>query len=246
MKHKVVILVLVLATAVLLPACSAIGNLAGSLRGEGPMVSEDREVGDFSAIRLEGIGTVNVSEGAQTAVRVEAQENLLPYLETAVENGTLVISARESVNLVPTQGIFYYVTTPRLDQVDMAGLGEINVPRLSGDDVDVRVGGGGNITVDELAAGRLNAVLSGLGDVNIEGGSVDEQVVMLSGGGSYNAGDLESRATEVTLSGLGSATVHASETLDARLTGGGNISYYGRPQVTQEVTGLGEIKALGE
>lgn len=235
---------LLLATA--LVACSAIGDLAGAVRGTGPLTSETRELEDFSGIELSGIGTVIVEQGSEPGVRIEAQESLLPYLETAIEDGTLVIGARQSVNLMPTQGVFFYVTAPRLDNLNLSGLGEINAPVLSGDDVVLRVGGSGSITVGELTAGRLEALLSGLGDLNVEEGAVDQQQVRLTGSGSYNAGNLQSRDTAVTLSGLGSATVHASETLDATITGGGNIAYHGKPRVQQSVSGLGEVVALDD
>ena len=35
------------------------------------------------------------------------------------------------------------------------------------------------------------------------------------------------------------------ETLDASISGAGNIKYAGRPQITQNISGLGSIEALG-
>ena len=42
------------------------------------------------------------------------------------------------------------------------------------------------------------------------------------------------------------ATVWVVESLDATISGAGNIEYYGDPQVTQQVTGLGAISAKKE
>jgi hypothetical protein len=44
---------------------------------------------------------------------------------------------------------------------------------------------------------------------------------------------------------VGNATVWASESLDATLSGAGVIEYYGDAKVSQKVSGLGVIKYLG-
>ena len=235
-----------MAVAVFLGGCRTFASAVDGIRGEGDVVEEAREVSGFTAVQLAGIGNVIVQSGEREGVLVEAQANLLPYLQTTVEGDTLVISIEDGANLVPTESIRYIVTAPEVDRLVMSGLGEIRAANVSGENVDLEVTGGGNIHVDEVRATNLTAVLSGLGDLTVDSGEVQRQTVRLTGGGSYNAPELASDEAAATISGLGSATLRASERLDATISGGGNISYHGRPQVRQTVTGLGQVRALDE
>ena len=61
----------------------------------------------------------------------------------------------------------------------------------------------------------------------------------------YTGKDLQSADTKVVVSGFGSATVSASDTLDVRITGSGNVDYYGKPEVTQTITGFGKLSSKG-
>ena len=230
-----------LAILVLLGGCDSLRTV----RGTGDMAGEEREVADFSAVNLAGIGSVIVDYGDKEALRIEAEENLLPYLEIEVEDGTLTLGIREGVNVIPTQGIFYYLTVSDLDEVTVSGLGNIDVPRLEGSQVAINVTGGGDINVEELRADNLDVLISGLGDLNIDGGETAVQRIRISGGGNYNGQELAGDEVAVTISGLGSAAVWAREQLDAEISGGGSVRYTGRPQVTKEISGLGEVEAAG-
>jgi hypothetical protein len=57
---------------------------------------------------------------------------------------------------------------------------------------------------------------------------------------------LGTSSTTVDINGLGNATVWATETLDISIDGGGNLRYYGLPQITQDINGFSDIDNLGE
>ncbi|MFL7840321.1 MAG: head GIN domain-containing protein [Candidatus Promineifilaceae bacterium] len=216
-----------------------------SVRGTGDMASEEREVTDFSAVDLAGIGTVVVEFGDEAALRIEAEENLMPYLESTVEDNTLTLGIREGVNILPTQGIFYYLTVRDLAEITVSGLGKVDVPRLEGTTTAINVTGGGDINIEELQAKDLIVLISGLGDLTIDGGEVTDQNVTITGGGNYKASELASEAANISITGLGSAAVWARYTLNASITGGGSVRYNGHPQVTKNITGLGEVTPIG-
>jgi hypothetical protein len=230
-----------LAILFLLTGCDSLRTV----RGTGDIGSEVREVAGFSAVNLAGIGTVIVDYGEKEALRIEAEKNLLPYLESEVENDTLTLSVREGVNVIPTQGIFYYLTVSDLDAISVSGLGNVDTPRMEGTQVRITVNGGGDINVEELHAKDLDVVISGLGDLTIGGGDAADQEIRISGGGNYNARELASEAARISISGLGSAEVWARDVLDAEISGGGSVRYAGSPQVTREISGLGVVESLG-
>ena len=241
MKRLLVAGLILLAMVIFGSCCEVLRTI----RGTGDMTAETREVSDFTAVNLASIGNVIVDYGEREGLRIEAEENLLPYLESEVEAGTLTLGMREGVNLLPTQGIFYYLTVRELDEVRVSGLGNIDVPRLEGTQVEIRISGAGDINVDEVQAKQLDVILSGLGNLNIDGGEVANSDIELKGAGSYNASEMASDVVSVEVAGVGSAAVWARDALDASISGGGSVQYEGRPQVTQNISGLGEVRAAG-
>lgn len=230
-----------LAILALLAGCDSLRTV----RGTGDITSIDQEVSGFSAVDLAGVGTVIIDFGDKEALRIEAEDNLIPYLESKVEGDTLTLGMREGVNIVPTQAIFYYLTMRDLEEITVSGLGNIDVPAMEGTQLAINVTGGGDINVEALQAKKLDVLISGLGDLNIGGGEVADQAVNITGGGNYNAREMASEAARVSISGLGSAAVWARDALDASITGGGSVRYTGRPQVTQNISGLGEVAPAG-
>lgn len=242
MKRLLMAGLLLLALALSSSGCDTLRTI----RGTGDITSQTREVTDFSAVDLAGIGNIIIDYGEQESLRIEAEDNLLPYLETEVDGDTLTIGIREGVNIIPTQGIFYYLTVRELDEVSVSGLGNIDLPLLEGTSVALNITGGGDIDAKEVNAKDLAVKLSGLGSLTIEGGEVTNSNVQLTGAGNYNASQLVSQVVNVQVTGLGSAGVWAEDALSATITGGGSVRYKGKPQITKNVTGLGVVEASAE
>ncbi len=227
--------------ALLLSGCGGLRMV----RGTGDMTSETREIANVTAVDLNGIGNVIVDYGEKEALRIEAEQNLLPYLESNVEGGKLTLKARDGVNIVPTQAIFYYLTVRKLDEARMSGLGNIDVPRLEGTQVEIRLSGAGDIHVGEVYAKKLDVLFNGLGNLTIDGGQVSASNIEMKGAGSYNARQMASEVVTIDVSGMGSAGIWARDALDATISGGGTVQYEGKPTVTQQITGVGKVSPRG-
>ncbi len=66
-----------------------------TIKGNGQVKKETREVSNFTSLSSQGSMNVQISYGNSNSIVVEADENLLPYIETTVENGKLLIKAKE-------------------------------------------------------------------------------------------------------------------------------------------------------
>lgn len=230
-------------------ACSVFNAVSEGWRpvtGNGNVVTEERDVSGFSAVDLGGIGNLEIEIGDQETLRIEAEENLLPYLEVEVRGDTLWIGIRENTNLNPTRGIHYYLTVRELSGVNVSGLGSITAPPLSASEFSTSISGSGNITLAGLEANGINAQISGLGDLTIEGGSVDALRLQISGSGNFEALELTSRLANVQISGLGSATLTVVDSLDAEISGSGTLRYAGNPAVRENLSGLGKVEKIGD
>jgi hypothetical protein len=218
----------------------------GVVRGSGNVVEESRAVSGFAAVALAGSGQLIIEVGKSESLRIEAEDNLMQYLQTRVRNGTLEIGTQQGISLTPTQPIRFYLTAVELDTIAISGSSEVEAPNLQAAQFSVTVSGSGDVEIAELHADTLTVVISGSGDVSIAGGKVDEQEITLSGSGKYTARNLKSTRAEVHTSGSANVTIRASEHLQATISGSGNVRYLGNPTVESKVSGSGDIERIGE
>lgn len=233
MKRTFLILIALLAVA-LLSSCI------------GAITSETREVSGFNAISISTFGEIEIRQGDTESLTISAPSSYLPYIETEVENGTLLISTRKGFIGASASRVQYRLTVKDLDSLHLSGAGVIKViDGLQSTNFILNLSGAGSIEIEDLSATNLSVNLSSAGAIIITG-NVENQSVNLSGVGSYEGGDLQSKTTSVNLSGAGSATVWATDSLDVTVSGVGSVGYYGNPQVTQNVSGLGSVNSKGE
>ena len=195
--------------------------------GSGMLVTEQRDVSGFDRVSFEGFGKLIITHGSEESLTIEAEDNILPKIETNVRGGTLEIgfdttSWQDIIR--PTKSITFTLTVKTLEGIALSGAGSIEA-----NDVDTE---------------RFDVELSGAGSIELSG-FTEAQEINVSGAGSYDGGELQSERIDVNISGAGSATVWATESLDVNISGVGNISYYGDPLVREVITGLGNLRALG-
>jgi hypothetical protein len=236
--------------AVVVLALAAFGCEGGvgfkTVQGSGTVEEKTYEVSDFASVELATVGRLMVELGEAEALRVQAEDNLIEYFEVEVRDGRLEIGSRKNVNLIPTEGAYFYLTVKELDTVVISGLGSIELPEMDVPRFSIEISGGGSIDMDGLSGDAIEAEISGVGSLSIDGGEVDEQDILITGGGSYKARNLQSARAEVEIDGLGSATVRVSEHLGVTISGGGSVEYFGDPSIDQDVSGLGHVKKIGD
>jgi hypothetical protein len=215
------------------------------ISGSGDVVEEKRQASHFTGVALGGTGKLTIEMGAEESLRIEAEDNLLGYIETEVRDGRLRIQTQDQINLKPKKPIRYYLQVKSLDTIVLSGMGDIKAQDLEANRFAVRISGMGNVEIGELNANRLDVIISGMGDLEIAGGHVEQQDIIISGVGDFQAGNVWSEKVEIVTSGVGNATVWAIETLDAQISGSGSVNYYGSPRVDFSRSGSGALNSLG-
>ena len=147
--------------ALLVAGC---GAFRPTVRGSGVVATESRDVAGFNSIDLGGFGTVHVEQTGAESLTIEAEDNLLPMLETRVENGRLKLTTKPDVNIHATRPVVYRITVDRLEAVTVSGSGKIHAPRLQTPRLTARVSGSGDVRVEEL-----DAEVAGSGSVRYHG-----------------------------------------------------------------------------
>ncbi len=229
-------------TALLAIFSMAVLSSCKMISGNGNVKKETRHPGTFTKIQASGSADVVITSGSNCAVTVEDDENLLPYLETKVENGTLQIHYQDGISVTNGHAKIY-VTAPTLSEVGTSGTSNIMVSDLlqNPDKISFNTSGVGNIE-GEVDAPAISVSISGTGTVKLHGHTKDFDCE-LSGVGHADCGNLESENTTVSVSGVGDAHVFASVHLSATVSGTGSVYYRGNPQNPEiHTSGVGSIK----
>lgn len=212
------------------------------MTGSGNIVTEKRSTGNFKRIDAGSKFEVEVKIGSPASVEVEADDNLMPIIETRVSGDELNIHTKGNYSI--TNGhMKVFVTAPEIRGVKSSGAANIKVLDVlkSDERITFESSGAGNIKA-AVDAPKVKAEVSGAGDIELSGRTKD-YTVSASGGGNVKSSDLLTENTNADVSGAGSVHVHASVSLKAEASGAGNVYYRGGPaNITKNTSGAGEVK----
>jgi hypothetical protein len=232
------------ATPVAVVSASPLGWFAGErVQGNGNIAKQAREVSNFNALGLALPGTVEVRMGNTESVSIESDDNILPLVETVVEDGTLKIRPVRRNLQLDTRHLKVIVTARKLERIAVGGSGSVDAEGLRGAKLSFDVGGSGSMTLRDIEGESVTVSLGGSGNLKATG-SADKLKVSIGGSGKVSTGQLATREAVVSIGGSGQAVVWARQALSVSVAGSGDVSYYGEPQVTKSVMGSGSVKRL--
>lgn len=221
---------------------NACDEIFSSVRGEGPMVSETRSVKDFKGIELGASGDVYFKQAPEFKVVVETQKNIAEILETVVEGGVLKINFKNNIGNVSTDKLIIRVEAPSFERIDLSGSGNMTAENaLTGSNLDIKLGGSGNISIKEATFSKIEADVTGSGNIDISG-TADSGDIGVTGSGNINAEKLKAKTVKASITGSGGIDCYAETDLDVSITGSGDVHYAGTPSVKMQVTGSGNVE----
>jgi len=248
MKRKIRIFILIISLALASLACEAIQIISSSstVSGSGNVTSESRPVSGINKVSLNNQGDLTIEIGDAESLVVEAEDNLLPYIQTGVIGGELVIRTKNNANLQNKQPIRYHLTVKQLDALRISSSGNINAPELQAQAFSINVSSSGDMNIAALDANQLTVGISSSGNVTINGGKVPGLEVRISSSGDFNAENLAAQSASVRISSSGSATIRVSDQLQANISSSGNVYYYGNPKLNVSTSSSGEAIQKGD
>jgi hypothetical protein len=225
-------------SSLLLTNCRFAGK---QIKGNEQVTTENRNTSGFDGISSHGSFNVYVSIGNSASVKIEAESNILPYIETYVDQGLLQVRTKNGVWLRPHRPVKIIVTAPRFKKIASSGSGDIvgETAITDSSKLDLSVRGNGNIKLD-VDAPEVVAVMTGNGGIHLKGQSKYFDC-KLTGNGNVKAFDLMTEEAKVHILGNGDADVFASQKLEVSISGNGNIRYKGNAQPSTHITGNGTI-----
>lgn len=221
------------ATASVLALAGCVPVVAG-----GPMTSEEREIGDVSAVELDTSGNLTITEGEPSLV-ISAPSDALDRLTAETDGSTLRLGTTPGQQVVLGE-VRYELTVSDLSEITVNGSGDVESTVSSDAGILVDVDGSGDVSWTGLDADDVTVRVAGSGDVELSG-TTAALTIQVDGSGDIDVGDLEARDAVVTIAGSGDVQVTALDTLSAEITGSGTVAYTGDPEVDAEVSGSGDV-----
>ncbi len=214
-----------------------------SISGSGNIKTETRTVDNFDGVKTSGSIDVEVMNAGNQSVKIEADDNILPYIITTVEDGLFNVHYKSNTSFNNSH-VKVYVSAPSIKRLIVAGSGSINStsPLKENGQFDLEVSGSGDINAD-VDAPKVTADIGGSGSITLQGKTKDFTGT-IEGSGDLKANKFLSENTTATVAGSGTAHVFASVHLAAKVAGSGDIFYSGNPSSPQiKTAGSGSVEA---
>jgi hypothetical protein len=213
-------------------------------KASGKTVTEDRTVGAFSTLRLEGLGKLVFDPSVPVGtIRITGDQGLLSHVRAEVSGPGLTLKEDQVASLDAFQLEFRLAAPDKLTSLTLAGLGsvEATAPLKTGD-LTVSLEGMGKVDL-ALTAGAVVLHQKGQGELTVRG-TADRVEIRAEGLGKVDAADLKTKAADVANNGLGEVRVFASSSLKVRASGVGAVHFFGHPAQTDVQTeGLTKVSA---
>lgn len=237
---KQIKLILGAGTIFLLFSLCSLSCYAQRITGNGNIQSQQREAGNFTKIDCSGTFHIFLTQGNATQVKVETDENLLPYVVTEVNGNTLDLKTKRGISLDPSKSINVYVTLTQLDALNISGVCKAQSQNtLQSDHLKIGVSGTADMDL-RLSTGSLTTTISGTAKMNLQGKATSSEF-RISGSGDVMAGDLNTDNTEAHISGMGKLHVNAQKSLTVSVSGMGKVWYKGNPVINESISGMGKV-----
>ncbi|WP_218598800.1 head GIN domain-containing protein [Polaribacter sp. NJDZ03] len=240
MNKKIFLTSLILTVSFTINAQNWFGS-SKQIKGNGNLITLTKTTETYKSISIGGSFDVILVKGKEGKITLEGEENILPFIETEVSDGTLKVKFKNNTNISTTKKLTVTVPYIDIESVALGGSGNIlSESLIKANNFSISLGGSGNITL-KVDANNIKAAIGGSGNMNLEG-SCNEFTCSIAGSGDISAYGLQTDEVYVNVAGSGSVKTSVSSKIEAKLVGSGNVYYKGNPaKVNSKSVGSGSV-----
>lgn len=186
--------------------------------GNGVTATESREVGEFSAVAIQGALTATVEIGPRSPVVIEGDENLLPMVTTVVRDDKLVVAIPVNLTVRPTRPITVKISTPSWGLLETRGAARVSAQAGEAETQAVKAVGASSVKLSGVTTDALS--LEGQGASTIEAdGETGDMALVLTGASVARLDQLDASDATVFASGASTASVKTRDGIDGGVSG---------------------------
>jgi len=216
-------------------------EIAGErIKGSGNVITENRSTSEFNSIDVSGAIDVYVRQDSASSVKVEADDNILEYIEVHTEGSRLEIYTQNNIRLRPSHKIKVYISNPEYKEIQVSGASSVRCENeITSDVLDVSLSGASEGKL-ELNAPRVTVHVTGASNASIKGKTKDFEG-SASGASEIKGFDLLSENAEVDASGASHIEIYASVRIDGQSSGASSVNYKGNAQSSVGKSGASSV-----
>ena len=219
---KAAILLSVVFITVLFGSCV----FTGGIEGNGNVVEETRDLGDFNQIGVSRGMNVYITQGSQTKVVVIADENLIKTIETTVDDNMLKVTCNRWIR--KSKSLQVRVTVPNIELIKTtSGSNVYAEDTLQMKMLSLKSTAGSNIKL-LLNTGELDISATAGSNIFLSG-TTRKMTMKANSGSNIKAGELKTELCSVKASSGANIWVIVQSELNASVSSGANLFYYGEP-----------------
>jgi hypothetical protein len=200
-----------------------------SIRGNGNVTKETRNVDEFDEIEVSRGMNVYISQGEIAKVEVNSDENLLDAIETVVIGDVLEIRSIKNIRSATTKKVF--VTVPKISSVKTSsGSNVYSETQFDTKNIEFSSSSGSNLKF-EVNAEKISASTSSGSNITLTGktGAFSGKA---SSGSNIFAEELTAKNCDAKASSGSNIRITVKDNFNGIASSGGNVFYFGEPGTT--------------
>ncbi len=210
--------------------------------GSRNITEETRTVASYDRLLVDYTINVRIADGEPGTVLLSGEDNVLPYVQIAVNNGELSVGLSRKANFKDTRPVTVTIHRAALRSIQAKTACTItaDVPVVA-DQLTVSLDEASRLTAD-LAVQQLTVTLQAASSVTLRG-KAQRASFQLEGASRVAAEQLRIAKADLTLNGASHANIDVTDNLSASADGVSKITYSGSPTIdAQRTAGLSTIK----
>ncbi|MEM1120597.1 MAG: head GIN domain-containing protein [Bacteroidota bacterium] len=218
-----------------------IGNGATYIEEEGANKKVRLTATDFSQLEIYDNYEVQLIQGEEEYVEIEAQKNIVDLFRVVKEEeNVLTITAKAGYTIKPTSKVVLTIGFKDLNSIIASGGPKLFAQQpLNFDKLFLHLGGIGQLEAP-IIANELDCKMNGATKAKLKG-SIGQLNLTISGIGQFYGDSLTIRTAKASVNGAGFAQLNVEDYLNATTTRSGDVEYSGNPKVDQYTSGAGRI-----
>lgn len=195
----------------------------------------DKTIGDFNEVKVYDLIEVNLVKSDENKVVITGDD--VEYVEVFIQKKVLKVRMKldKIFNGTKTFVAVHYTNLKTIDGNEGAFITSNEM--IEQDQIELKAQEGARLKIG-LNVNKLEVKAVSGGIVETKG-KANTQTINLNTGGIYEGKEFETITTDVSIKAAGEADVKASETVNAKVRAGGDISIYGNPRTVNENTAFG-------
>jgi hypothetical protein len=207
-----------------------------SVKGNGNVTEEVRQVAEFDQIHVSRGMNVYVSQGSPAKVVVIADNNLHEVIETKVEGGILKVYVNENIRWAKEKKVM--VTVEKLSGLETSSGSNVwSQNQIMSENLEMKASSGANLTMD-VNSKYLKSECSSGANIKLSGLAKDAELEA-SSGANLKGEELKAENCKMRASSGGNVSSTVNGKLEAHASSGGNVVYFGEPTETDVNTSSG-------